>query len=852
VLLAVRKFITSLSGIVENAKGLLGGITSILDGVRESLKAWQAQLKAGTLLKIAMAVGILAASLLILSTINPEKMASSLRAMTVMFGELVGVMALLETIVAIPAFRAAFTIPPLLIGISIAILILAVAMKKLAEIDPDDINKGLKAVAGLAVVLVGSALALSKVSKPLMVGALSFIFFAEAIVILTKAVQKLSEIEPEKLQRGLLGVAALCTALAVFMRTTDLSKMGFSTGTGLIFLATAMLILSQAVLRFGEVDHESLIRGLIAVGVLLGSLGIFIVKIGSPQKIVATAVALTILGTAMLIFSQAVMRLGEMDHEGLIRGLIAVGVLLAEIFIFTKYMKVSLTGAASIFILAAALNLLAIPLAAFGRMSLVNIGKSLLMLAGVFLIFGAAGAILAPIVIPLLGLGAAIALVGLGCMAAGAGLLLIAAGITALALAAGAGSVAIVALVTALAGTLPIVMKQLGLGVLAFVEVIGEGAPALIGAFVKLLTTLIDSIVLVTPKIVEAFYRLLDALLTAGLRYMPKIVKTGMELIVAFLKGVAANIEAVVTAGVEVMINFIAGIAAMLPKLVDAGFTLMIDFLNGVAESITTNIPIVTAAMDNLANALIYALKYPLGLAGGGGGIFSKIGQSVGDGFVNGIKSKIGEVRFWASNMGAAAISSTKNAIRSTSPAKAFIELGMYSSQGFALGFKKYAYLAEKEAGNIGRTSIDALKQSIAKISDIVNADVDIAPTIRPVLDLSAITSGAASINSMLSKTQGLTVDSISTRTAAINNTIPQVPSAVESLMANRSIEKLLGDLKTTMDNSDSRLTLDGVLTVKGVNDMNQLVGVTKLFAQEFAWGNRRVPQRVATIPSRA
>jgi len=852
VLLAVRKFISSLSGIAESAKGLLSGITSILDGVRESLKAWQAQLKANTLLKIALAVGVLAASLLILSTIDPEKMASSLQAMTMMFGELVGVMALLETVVAIPAFRSALTIPPLLIGISIAILILAGAMKKLAEINPEDINKGLRAIAGLAAVLVGSALALSKVSKPLMVGAVSFIFFAEAIVILTKAVQKLSEIEPEKLQRGLLGVAALCTALAIFMRTTDLSKMGFTTGTGLIFLATAMLILSQAVLRMGEVDHELLIRGLIALGVILGGLGIFITKIGSPKKLIATAVAITILGTAMLIFSQAVMRLGEMDHEALIRGLIAIGILLGEIFLFTKYMKVSLSGAASIFILAAALTLLAIPLASFGRMSLVNIGKSLLMLAGVFVIIGAAGAILTPIIPALIGLGVAIALVGLGCMAAGAGILLIAAGITALAVAAGAGSIAIVALVTALAGTLPIVMKQLGLGVLTFVEVIGEGAPALINAFVKLLSTLVDAIILVTPKIVEGFYKLLGYLLDAAVKYTPNLIKAGMKFLLAFLKGIADNISEVVAAAILIVINFVAGIASMLPQIVDAGFNLMVSFINGLAESIATNTPLVTDAMNNLANSLIYAFKYPLGLADDGEGIFSGIGRDVVNGFVNGIKSKIEEVRTWASNIGTTAVEATRYAIRSTSPSKAFTELGMYSSQGFALGLKDYAYLAENEAGNVGKTAMDALKRSIAKISDIVNADVNIAPTIRPVLDLRAVTSGAASINSMLSNNQGITVDSISSRTAAISNTMPQVPNAVANIMANNSIEKLLGDLKTAFDVNDQRVTLDGVLTVKGVNDMNQLVGVTKLFAQEFSWGNRRVPKRVATIPSRA
>lgn len=54
------------------------------------------------------------------------------------------------------------------------------------------------------------------------------------------------------------------------------------------------------------------------------------------------------------------------------------------------------------------------------------------------------------------------------------------------------------------------------------------------------------------------------------------------------------------------------------------------------------------------------------------------------------------------------------------------------------------------------------------------------------------------------------------------------------------------------MMNSSQSVTHDGVITVQGVNDMGQLVGVTKILAKDIEQGNRRLPARVSTMPSLA
>ena len=62
--------------------------------VRGCFEAYQASLNAGTLLKIAGAIAILTASILVISLIDSDKLAASLAAITALFADLMASMAI--------------------------------------------------------------------------------------------------------------------------------------------------------------------------------------------------------------------------------------------------------------------------------------------------------------------------------------------------------------------------------------------------------------------------------------------------------------------------------------------------------------------------------------------------------------------------------------------------------------------------------------------------------------------------------------------------------------------------------------------------------------------------------------
>ena len=848
VLLAVKKLIGSLTDITNVGKNLIEGIAGMLDGVRECLKAWQQQLQASILLKLAIAIGILAGSLFLLASIDSAKLATALTGLAVLIGELVGSLTLLGVFAATPGFKAMITVPVTLIGISIALLILAGALKKISELDPKGVVNGLFAVAALCTILVKTAQGLSKSTGSLIGVGIGLIFFSTALVILTKAIEKLVEIDPKGLVRALLAIGALGAGLVLFTKTVG--KMGVINGAGFILLAIAMNVLVKAIQNLGAMDHEALIRGLIGLGVALAEIGVFATLVGNAKHIIATAISLTIISTAMLIFAKAISNMGNMPTEVIVKGLLTLAAALLIIGVAVKFMQTSLAGAAALLIIAAALNVLMIPLKVFGSMSLASIGKSLLMLAGVFLVLGAAGVVLTPIIPSLLALAGVIVLIGVGCLAAGAGILALAAGITALAAAGAAGAVAIVALITALAGTIPMVLKQLGEGLLAFAEVIGGGGTALASAFKAIALAILDALVSVIPKAVDTITLLLTSLLNKLIECGPQMLDAGITILVMFLKGLASRISEVISVVTLLMINIVKAVGDMVPQLVNAGFNMIVSFINGLAEAIAEGVPQVVDAIGNLVNAIIYAAKYALGIASPSS-VFKEIGLDVIRGFIEGLKSKIKEVAEWAAKMGKSAIKAAKEAIDSDSPSKEFIKLGMYSSEGFAMGLRNFAHLAETEAKGVGRNAIAALKKSISKISNVVNGNIDTTVTIRPVLDLSNVTSGAKTIDSLISQSRGLAVENINSKALSINRNVQTLPTNTNELRLSK-LEKLLGDLKDVMGKGEQRVTHDGEITVKGVNDMNELVGYTKVLAREINWDNRCIPKRVSILPSQA
>lgn len=617
ILIGVKKFIDSLSEITENGGGILGSFKDILDGVKGSLEAWQSSLKAGTLLKIAGAMAILTAAIVALSLVDSEKLNASLGALSVLFVELLGSMAIFEKIMNGAAIKGMGQLTIAMIGMSTAVLILAGAVQKLSGLDWDELLKGLVGVAGLSAILVASATALSKTSKGLIKGSAGLVVFAAAIRVLVGAVEDLGALDVGSLAKGLIGVGVLCTELALFLKATDLDGMGVLKGTGLVLLAASINILADAVKAFGDLDTSNLIQGLSAVAVVLTELAVFTKVTANAKHVVSTATAMTILGAAMLVFGEAVKKMGNltwgeigrglttmagslaavtvamnllpkgmvskatgmvevgaalliigeavrnmggMSWDEIARGLVTLAGSMTILVVALNAMKTALPGAAAVLTVSAALAIFTPVLKSLGNMSWESIARGLVALAGSFTVLGVAGVALGPLTPAILGLSAAIAVLGVGCLAAGAGILAFSTGLSALAVSGAAGAASLVVAVSSILSLIPLLFESIGEGILSLAGVIANGGPAIAEAFTVLVLAAVDALVTAVPAVVDGLFVLIDSVLSALVEHTPTIVEQLFDILIGIIQAITTKLPELIKAGVELLMAFFDGV----------------------------------------------------------------------------------------------------------------------------------------------------------------------------------------------------------------------------------------------------------------------------------------------------
>ena len=720
IALGIKTFLDSFREVTDSVGSIKEGVIGILDGVKGCFQAWQNDVNAKALLKIAAAVAVLSASILTISLIDSEKLTASLGAITVLFTELMAAMAVFGKLDL--NVRGTMKRSTAMIALSSSVLILASALKSIATLEPEQMAAGLAGIAGLMAALVAAAKVLGSGSSSIIKGSAQMVVFAAAIKILASACADLAQLDLAGLAKGLIGVGVLLAEVSLFMNAAKFSGRSVVTASGVLVLAGAMKVLASACKDFAQMGVGELVKGLSAIGAVLLEITAFTKLAGSAKGLITTGAAMIEIGAAMKIFASAMADFGRMSLAEIGKGLLAMGGALAEVAVAMRFMprnmvtmgagliavgaalniiadamrsmggmsweavakslvtmggalvelavglnfmNGTLGGSAAMLVAAAALAVLTPVLVTLGSMSWEAIAKGLVTVAGAFAVIGTAGALLTPLLPTILGLGGAFALIGVGVAGVGAGLLLvgtglsaIAVGITALATSLGAGVAIIVAgltsIITGIAALIPAIAEKLGEAVVAFAQVITNGAPAIGEAVKTLVLTMVDVLVECVPAIAEGALELVAGVLDALVAYTPQIVDSIMQFLIAVIDGLARNMPTLIQSVVDLLMSFFSGIVSALGSIdTDAllkgiagigllsGIMVALGALAGLIPSamvgvlglgvVIAELAIVLAAVGALAQ--IPGLEW---LISEGGQLLQTIGNAIG-GFIGGI-----------------------------------------------------------------------------------------------------------------------------------------------------------------------------------------------------------------------
>lgn len=545
------------------------GIVSAFDAVKSSLWTFNKSMKYDNIMKLAKALFVLASAMLIISLIDTDKMVSSMAAITALVAELMAVIKFYDTFgkTAIKDSVAIIAASTGLIQMSVAVLILASALKKLSGLSWEELAKGLSGVTGLVAILVAAAKIMNKEKLKMLKFGKQMILMSAAILILASACKKLSGLSWEGLAKGVSGVLTFVGTFVAAAKILNSNGKAISKFAGqMIFMSIGISIMAAVAKSLSELSWEELGKG--ATGLLaIVSMLVAATKIMSKDSggMFKASASMILFAAAIAIVGQTMKSLSGMSWDELDRGIVGIGGSIAIFAAGLKAMSGSAKGAGSLLLAAVALGALTPVLLVLGSMSWEDIAKSMTAIAAAFTVLGLAGLILKPVVPTIALLGASIALIGVGCLAAGAGLKLFSAGIVAL-----VG--VIVASATGIAASLKVIL----LGLLDMV-------PELASSFETAIRSLMQTLINLIPDASQALVQLIIGALNAIANNIPQLMDGVSNLVLGLIQSLTTKLPEFTIALVNFLATLVNSLAEDIQPLVDGFANLFGTVIKGAA-----------------------------------------------------------------------------------------------------------------------------------------------------------------------------------------------------------------------------------------------------------------------------
>ena len=612
---SVKKFADAFTDLLENFKGIGKSVQDVLDSARDALVLWQKDIKANILLKIAGAVGILAAALWVISNVDVTKVKGSMVAITILLAEVSSIMAGImkwgtnaNALEGLSESAQLGRIATAMMVIAGAVLILAAALKKCENLNWENTLPAMTALfvlMGEMVVAMGTFMKLvqknpiDKEQHDLARYATSMIRMSVALLIIAEAVALLGNMDRGKLVQGGVAIAVLTgvlggvTAMLKAIKDVKITEKGLSAGSmegvakSFIAMAVALTMLYVPIRLFSSLDADKFKTGSIRVGIALAALtaALSVMKAikGDMSGVAGTFLAMA---TALTLLVIPIKILGSMNFDALCNGLIGIIVPLAVMAAVLPKLAGQdySTVGVNMMGMAVAMTLLAIPIKTLGSMDLGSLAKGIVAFGIALGLLVGAAYLIAPLASSLGSLSKAMLAFGATCLGVGVLVGAIAFAFVTLATVGAAGVAAILAALTGLIQGFRVMMP-----------IIGE-------ALKDLILTLCDVLKDTAPAITETVLYLIDELLRQIEDYVPSIVAHLAKIIQKIGQAITENfgeiglgdwIGAAIFTGIvaasSLLVKGFAAVSKDVPKalLGAAGVAAILVIVGGILAAMT-------------------------------------------------------------------------------------------------------------------------------------------------------------------------------------------------------------------------------------------------------------------------
>ena len=692
---------------------LMGTLTIVVqklgDGSVQMLKG------TSSLIAFALAIGILAASVKTLGSMNVDSL-------------IAGLAGLLLTLTMLGAFLTLTNIGSVgisagigLMAIASAVFILSSAIRNLGSMDVETIGRGLSA---LALALASIVIAANLLPKNLISAGAGLMGIAASLLIIGAALHIMGSLSFDEMA---IGLSAMGLALTELVVAANAMKGSIAGAAAILIMSAAMVVLSSALTKLGELTVG---KALIALGTLAGTLAI----LGGAAALLTPLIPIMATFAATLLTFGIAATVVGIAINTLAGGIAAVATGVATIIVAMVAAITSVVGAIPVWAEAIGATVVAIADAISAAVPAVGgaitsviqtildilvsginsisdavgaAGPAIRKLAGLLTLLGVASTILAPLAPAIITVSAALTAFGIGCTA-------IAAGVTVL-----AGALALL-------GASGMKVASSLTDIYTIINTMGDMASDAVASNARAFKN-------AGKDAAEAVVSgLKEGLSKSGTAFSSSLTSSLQNGIASAGSGITAALQSVVT-------NGNAALTGSYPVFQSTGF----NITSRLAAGVTSNSGAATRAVTAISSGMQSALS-------GCKAAFYSIGSDIVQGLANGIKENrylaISESRTMATLVKNAA----KAAVDVNSPSKDFEDIGMWIDMGLANGLMKFSHLATNAATQLGQSTIQPV---MSMTNDMLNDLGSMGSALRGTASL------ASALDSTITNEQHVTVN---------------------------------------------------------------------------------------------
>ena len=346
--IAMLSVVKKIAELAESISSPLEGLSDVLEGAGKALKGFAFEAKSKALKNIAISLAILVAAVVALTFINQDNLWNA-----------VGIIAALSAILGVLALavsamsKASVTlsknglkvssIASTLVAIGIAISLLAVTVKMLGQLDPDQAKQGFLGLAGVVTAIAAVAVVyglavkgkaaqnIDKLGKMLFKMSVSMLLMVGVV----KLVGQLSEsdmIKGAAFAGAFVVFVGLLTAVTRIMSGKQVNNLGKM----LLKMSISMILLVGVVKLVGQLSESDMKNGAAFAGAFIVFIGLLGVITRFSKGIKGLGSLLLSISTSMLLMIGVIKLIGKLTKDEMIKGGAAIAAFTVFITIFVK------------------------------------------------------------------------------------------------------------------------------------------------------------------------------------------------------------------------------------------------------------------------------------------------------------------------------------------------------------------------------------------------------------------------------------------------------------------------------------------------------------------------------------